>query len=55
MVILDDPLSALDKNVAEQISDRLLGPRGLFKKMNAGVLLISNTRKSTFSKTSQVF
>ncbi|RAK91834.1 ATP-binding cassette transporter [Aspergillus costaricaensis CBS 115574] len=45
VVILDDPLSALDKNVAEQISDTLLGPRGLFKKMNAGVLLISNTTK----------
>ncbi|PYH32191.1 ATP-binding cassette transporter [Aspergillus neoniger CBS 115656] len=45
VVILDDPLSALDENVAEQISDRLLGPRGLFKKINAGVLLISNTTK----------
>ncbi|GLA96268.1 hypothetical protein AtubIFM57143_003733 [Aspergillus tubingensis] len=45
LVILDDPLSALDENVAEQISDRLLGPRGLFKNMNAGVLLMSNTTK----------
>ncbi|RAH54149.1 ATP-binding cassette transporter [Aspergillus piperis CBS 112811] len=45
VVILDDPLSALDENVAEQISDRLLGPRGLFQKMNTGVLLISNTPK----------
>ncbi|XRM48249.1 hypothetical protein ABZX51_011180 [Aspergillus tubingensis] len=45
LVILDDTLSALDENVAEQISDRLLGPRGLFKNMNAGVLLMSNTTK----------
>ncbi|PWY72678.1 ATP-binding cassette transporter [Aspergillus eucalypticola CBS 122712] len=45
VVILDDPLSALDENVAEQISDRLLGPRGLFREMNAGVLLISNATK----------
>ncbi|PYH65026.1 ATP-binding cassette transporter [Aspergillus vadensis CBS 113365] len=45
VVILDDPLSALDENVAEQISNKLLGSWGLFKKMNAGVLLISNTTK----------
>ncbi|GLA61413.1 hypothetical protein AtubIFM54640_001932 [Aspergillus tubingensis] len=45
VVILDDPLSALDENVAEKISDRLLGPMGLFKKMSAGALLISNTTK----------
>ncbi|OJJ72157.1 hypothetical protein ASPBRDRAFT_196270 [Aspergillus brasiliensis CBS 101740] len=45
LVILDDPFSALDETVAEHIADRLLGPKGLLKRINAGVFLISNSAK----------
>ncbi|GKZ22049.1 hypothetical protein AbraCBS73388_007986 [Aspergillus brasiliensis] len=43
LVILDDPFSALDGTVAEHIADKLLGPKGLLKRMDAGVFLISNS------------
>ncbi|EHA21730.1 hypothetical protein ASPNIDRAFT_138704, partial [Aspergillus niger ATCC 1015] len=43
MLVLDDPLSALDKTVGEHIVDRLLGPKGLFKATKAGVFLLTNS------------
>ncbi|KAJ5177772.1 uncharacterized protein N7500_000471 [Penicillium coprophilum] len=43
MLVLDDPFSALDEAVAGHIVQRLLGPRGLFRKMATTVLLISNS------------
>ncbi|CAI7631082.1 unnamed protein product [Penicillium glandicola] len=45
MLVLDDPFSALDEAVTAHIVQRLLGPRGLFRKMATTVLLISNSRE----------
>ncbi|OQE44656.1 hypothetical protein PENCOP_c002G02557 [Penicillium coprophilum] len=45
MLVLDDPFSALDEAVAGHIMQRLLGSRGLFRKMATTVLFISNSRK----------
>jgi ABC-type nitrate/sulfonate/bicarbonate transport system ATPase subunit len=43
MLVLDDPFSALDEAVTGHIVQRLLGPRGLFRKMATTVLLVSNS------------
>jgi ABC-type nitrate/sulfonate/bicarbonate transport system ATPase subunit len=43
MLVLDDPFSALDESVTGHIVQRLLGPRGLFRKMATTVLLVSNS------------
>ncbi|KAJ5953836.1 hypothetical protein N7501_008115 [Penicillium viridicatum] len=45
ILVLDDPFSALDPAVTDHIVQRLLGPRGLFRKMGTTVLLISNSSK----------
>jgi ABC-type nitrate/sulfonate/bicarbonate transport system ATPase subunit len=47
MLVLDDPFSALDEAVTGHIVQRLLGPRGLFRRMATTVLLISNSSKLT--------
>lgn len=47
MLVLDDPFSALDEAVTGHIVQRLLGPRGLFRKMATTVLLISNSSRFT--------
>ncbi|KAJ5409271.1 uncharacterized protein N7487_003630 [Penicillium crustosum] len=44
ILVLDDPFSALDPAVTGHIVQRLLGPRGLFRKMGTTVLLISNSK-----------
>ncbi|KAJ5207697.1 hypothetical protein N7449_002076 [Penicillium cf. viridicatum] len=44
ILVLDDPFSALDPAVTDHIVQRLLGPRGLFRKMGTTVLLISNSK-----------
>ncbi|KAJ5753779.1 uncharacterized protein N7511_007932 [Penicillium nucicola] len=54
MIVLDDPFSALDEAVTGHIVQRLLGPRGLFRKMGSTVLLISNSRE-IFSISDRVF
>ncbi|KAJ5807710.1 hypothetical protein N7447_011166 [Penicillium robsamsonii] len=45
MLVLDDPFSALDEAVTGHIVQRLLGSRGLFRKMATTVLLISNSNR----------
>ncbi|KGO42048.1 ABC transporter, integral membrane type 1 [Penicillium expansum] len=45
MLILDDPFSALDPAVTNHIVQRLLSPRGLFRKMGTTVFLISNSKE----------
>lgn len=45
ILVLDDPFSALDPAVTGHIVQRLLGPRGLFRKMGTTVLLISNSSR----------
>ncbi|KAJ5813483.1 ATP-binding cassette transporter [Penicillium pulvis] len=42
ILVLDDPFSALDKDVREHVIQRLLGSGGLFKQMDMTVFLISN-------------
>ncbi|KAJ5693613.1 hypothetical protein N7536_004025 [Penicillium majusculum] len=44
ILVLDDPFSALDPAVTDHIVQRLLGPRGLFRKMGTTVFLISNSK-----------
>ena len=46
MLVLDDPFSALDEVVTAHIVQRLLGTRGLFRKMATTVLLVSNSSGS---------
>ncbi|KAJ5113787.1 ATP-binding cassette transporter [Penicillium angulare] len=45
MLILDDPFSALDHNVADHIFKSLFGSNGLFKRTSTTVFLISNSGK----------
>ncbi|PYH88863.1 putative ATP-binding cassette transporter [Aspergillus ellipticus CBS 707.79] len=45
ILLLDDPFSALDENVTNSISHKLLGSEGLFKRMGTTVLLTSNLRR----------
>ncbi|KGO74028.1 ABC transporter, integral membrane type 1 [Penicillium italicum] len=45
MLVLDDPFSALDPAVTNHIVQRLLSPRGLFRKMGTTVFLISNSKE----------
>ncbi|CAG8906439.1 unnamed protein product [Penicillium egyptiacum] len=45
ILVLDDPFSALDPAVTDHIVQRLLGPRGLFRKMGTTVFLISNNKE----------
>ncbi|KAJ5488347.1 ABC transporter integral membrane type 1 [Penicillium expansum] len=45
MLILDDPFSALDPAVTNHIVQRLLSPRGLFRKMGTTVFLITNSKE----------
>lgn len=47
ILVLDDPFSALDPAVTDHIVQRLLGPRGLFRKMGTTVFLISNSSRFT--------
>lgn len=46
IVVLDDPLSALDGKTETSIVENLLGPQGLFKRMATTVFLITNSGKS---------
>lgn len=43
IMLLDDVLSALDVNTEEVIIHRLLGPRGLLRKFDTTVLLVSHS------------
>ncbi|KAJ5374337.1 hypothetical protein N7517_006343 [Penicillium concentricum] len=45
ILVLDDPFSALDEAVADHIVQRLLGPRGLIRKMATTVLLVNNSNR----------
>ncbi|KAJ5701613.1 ATP-binding cassette transporter [Penicillium malachiteum] len=42
-LVLDDPFSALDKDVRDQIINDLFGPGGLFKQMGTTIFLTSNS------------
>ncbi|KAJ5724827.1 ATP-binding cassette transporter [Penicillium malachiteum] len=42
-LVLDDPFSALDKDVRDQIIHDLFGPGGLFKRMGTTIFLTSNS------------
>ena len=44
-MVLDDPFSALDKDVGDHVIQKLLGSSGLFKRMGTTVFLISNSGK----------
>ncbi|KUI63063.1 Canalicular multispecific organic anion transporter 2 [Cytospora mali] len=46
IVLLDDPISALDGKTETSIVENLLGPQGLFKRMGTTVFLITNSGKS---------
>ena len=42
IVLLDDVLSALDSETERMVVDRLLGPRGIFRKLGVTVILITH-------------
>lgn len=42
IVLLDDSLSALDGETEDRVFDNIFGPSGLFKKLRATVVLVSN-------------
>lgn len=43
IIILDDPISALDGRTESCIVENLLGPQGLFKRMGTTVFLITSS------------
>ncbi|KAJ4303189.1 hypothetical protein N0V90_002082 [Kalmusia sp. IMI 367209] len=45
IVLLDDVLSALDSRTEAIVVDRLMGPHGLFRIMNATVLLVTHSTR----------
>lgn len=45
MVVLDDPFSALDGKTRDQVAQNLLGPKGLFRQLNAAVFWITSSSK----------
>ncbi|KAJ5908067.1 ATP-binding cassette transporter, partial [Penicillium taxi] len=45
VMILDDPFSALDQNVTNQIAESLFGPKGILKQISSTVFLITNWTK----------
>ncbi|KAK3500859.1 hypothetical protein B0T13DRAFT_527250 [Neurospora crassa] len=46
MVVLDDPFSALDGKTRDQVAQNLLGPKGLFRQLNAAVFWITSSTKN---------
>lgn len=49
IVLLDDPLSALDGKTESSIVENLLGPQGLFRKTGTTVFLMTNSGKTNAS------
>jgi ABC-type multidrug transport system fused ATPase/permease subunit len=45
IVLLDDVISALDNKTEKVVVDRLMGPDGLFRKLNSTVLLITHSSR----------
>ncbi|KIW17840.1 hypothetical protein PV08_05035 [Exophiala spinifera] len=45
LILLDDVLSALDADTEAKIMERLLGPRGLFQRLDAAVVLVTHAIK----------
>lgn len=43
IVLLDDPFSALDGETETKIFANLFGPEGLFRKLKAAVVLVTNS------------
>lgn len=52
MVVLDDPFSALDRQVEQHISNALLSANGLFRKFGTTVVLINNDGKQDLAQVS---
>lgn len=46
MVVLDNPFSALDGKTRDQVAQNLLGPKGLFRQLNAAVFWITSSNKN---------
>ncbi|EAA35437.2 hypothetical protein NCU02051 [Neurospora crassa OR74A] len=46
VVVLDDPFSALDGKTRDQVAQNLLGPKGLFRQLNAAVFWITSSTKN---------
>ncbi|CCC09186.1 hypothetical protein SMACR_04945 [Sordaria macrospora] len=49
MVVLDDPFSALDGKTGDQVAQNLLGPKGVFRQLNAAVFWITSSRYYFFN------
>lgn len=45
IILLDDVMSALDNKTEKAVVDRLIGPYGLFRKLNSTVLLITHSTR----------
>jgi ABC-type Mn2+/Zn2+ transport system ATPase subunit len=51
LLVLDDPLSAVDVTTSSIIAERLFGENGLLRKRNATVLMTTNSGKFYFGAT----
>lgn len=47
IVILDDVLSALDKNTEHHVAEHLLGPKGLFRRLQTTAVVITHSSKTS--------
>nr|CAE76208.1 related to multidrug resistance protein [Neurospora crassa] len=50
VVVLDDPFSALDGKTRDQVAQNLLGPKGLFRQLNAAVFWITSSKQGTWEE-----